>query len=127
MKPWRPVSNGIHQDEPACGVRGTWSRPFSPPFGSHMRFLTGHHLKSNFLALKKSLPHEVTGIFERELNKNQPGSKSLTASRSSLSSLMVASILDWLKASIGKPCTTSHLPFSVTRIGMEAMRPFSIP
>ena len=51
-----------------------------------------------FAVIKKSLPHEVTGIFERELNKNQPGSKSLTASRSSLSSLMVASILDWLKA-----------------------------
>lgn len=68
------------------------------------------------------------GIYQNlTLAENQPGSRSFTASRSSLSSAMVASIFSWLKASIGKPCTISHLPFSIVRIGNDVMRPFSMP
>ena len=59
--------------------------------------------------------------------RDQAGMRSLTASRSSRSSPIVASILPWLKASTGTPSMTSQVPLVRVRMGIEAMMPFSMP
>src|SRR5690606_29136715 len=58
---------------------------------------------------------------------DQPGMRCFTASFSSSSSPMVASIFPWENSLTDTPCTTSHEPSAFVRIGIEAMIPFSIP